>query len=43
MADVALTLEAQGVASFTKSFEEVMQVLTDKAQVLTSSRPRSRQ
>jgi transaldolase len=43
MADVALTLEAQGVASFTKSFEEVMQVLTDKAQALTSSRPRSRQ
>jgi transaldolase len=40
MADVALTLESQGVASFTKSFEEVLQVLTDKAQALASGRPR---
>jgi transaldolase len=42
MADVSRTLEDEGVASFAKSFEEVMQVLTDKAHALTSgaSRPR---
>lgn len=36
MADVALTLEDEGVASFAKSFDEVMQVLTDKANSLSS-------
>jgi transaldolase len=36
MADVSRTLENEGVASFAKSFEEVMQVLTDKAHELTS-------
>jgi transaldolase len=41
MGEVALTLETQGVSSFAKSFEEVMQLLTDKAQALASGRPRS--
>jgi transaldolase len=31
MADVARTLEDEGVASFAKSFDELLQVLTDKA------------
>jgi len=34
MEDVARTLEAEGVASFAKSFEELMQSLSDKANVL---------
>jgi transaldolase len=32
--DVAATLEAEGVASFAKSFDELMQSLTDKANTL---------
>ena len=31
MADVAAVLEEEGVASFTKSFEELLQALHDKA------------
>jgi transaldolase len=42
MAEVSRTLEDEGVASFAKSFEEVMQVLTDKAHALTSGRSRPR-
>jgi transaldolase len=38
MADVARTLEEEGVASFSKSFEELMQSLTDKANALTERR-----
>jgi transaldolase len=34
MEDVASTLEAEGVASFSKSFDELMQTLTDKAHTL---------
>ena len=34
MEDVARTLEAEGVASFAKSFDELMQSLSDKAAVL---------
>jgi len=34
MADVARTLEDEGVASFTKSFDELLQSLTDKANAL---------
>ncbi len=34
MADVARTLEDEGVASFAKSFDELMQVLDDKANAL---------
>lgn len=36
MEDVAQTLEAEGVASFAKSFDELMQSLTDKANALTA-------
>ncbi|HXW33132.1 MAG TPA: transaldolase [Acidimicrobiales bacterium] len=36
MADVANTLEDEGVASFSKSFEELIQSLTDKANALSS-------
>ena len=32
--DVAQTLEEEGVASFTKSFDELIQALTDKANAL---------
>jgi len=34
-ADVARTLEDEGVASFAKSFDELLQALTDKANALT--------
>ena len=34
VADVARTLEAEGVATFAKSFDELMQVLSDKANAL---------
>jgi transaldolase len=37
MADVSATLEDEGVASFSKSFDELMQILTDKANRLASS------
>ena len=33
--DVAQTLEAEGVASFAKSFDELVQSLTDKANQLS--------
>jgi transaldolase len=36
MADVAKTLEDEGVASFSKSFDELMQSLTDKATALAA-------
>jgi transaldolase len=36
MADVARTLEEEGVASFTKSFDQLLQVLTDKAGTLSA-------
>jgi transaldolase len=36
MADVAATLEAEGVASFAKSFDELLQTLQDKANELTA-------
>ncbi|MHB8329580.1 MAG: transaldolase [Acidimicrobiales bacterium] len=35
LADVGRTLEEEGVASFTKSFDELIQVLTDKAAALS--------
>jgi transaldolase len=35
MEDVAQTLEAEGVASFAKSFDELMQSLSDKASELS--------
>ena len=38
MADVASTLESEGVASFAKSFDELIQSLTDKANALSSGR-----
>lgn len=38
--DVAATLESEGVASFAKSFDELVQSLTDKATVLQSARTR---
>ncbi len=38
MDDVGRTLEDEGVASFTKSFEEVMQSLSDKANALSARR-----
>ena len=43
MADVAATLEDEGVASFAKSFDELMQTLSDKANALAAglSRPGS--
>jgi len=37
MADVGRTLEEEGVASFAKSFDELMGALTDKAAELTAS------
>jgi transaldolase len=36
MEDVGRTLEAEGVASFSKSFDELIQALTDKANALTA-------
>ena len=36
MEDVAQVLEAEGVASFAKSFDELVQSLSDKAAVLTA-------
>jgi transaldolase len=36
MEDVAQVLEAEGVASFSKSFDELVQSLTDKANALTA-------
>ena len=36
VADVAHTLETEGVASFAKSFDELMQVLADKANALAA-------
>jgi transaldolase len=38
MEDVAQTLEAEGVASFAKSFDELVQSLSDKANALTAGR-----
>jgi transaldolase len=38
MADVANTLEDEGVASFTKSFDQLLQSLQDKATTLTAGR-----
>ncbi len=38
MSDVAKTLEDEGVASFAKSFDELMQSLTDKANTLAAGR-----
>jgi len=38
MTDVAKTLEDEGVASFAKSFDELMQSLTDKANALAAGR-----
>jgi transaldolase len=38
MEDVAHTLEEEGVASFTKSFEELLQSLQDKANTLSAGR-----
>jgi len=38
MADVARTLEDEGVASFAKSFDELMQMLEDKAAALAAKR-----
>ena len=37
MADVSRTLEDEGVASFAKSFDELLQVLSDKANALHAS------
>jgi len=36
MEDVAQVLETEGVASFAKSFDELVQSLTDKANALTA-------
>jgi transaldolase len=38
MADVAKTLEDEGVASFSKSFDELIQALSDKANALAAGR-----
>jgi transaldolase len=38
MEDVAQTLEAEGVASFAKSFDELLQSLSDKANALAAGR-----
>jgi transaldolase len=38
MADVARTLEDEGVASFAKSFDELLQSLSDKANALSAGR-----
>ena len=35
MEDVARVLESEGVASFAKSFDELMQSLSDKANALS--------
>jgi hypothetical protein len=37
MADVGRTLEEEGVASFVKSFDELMSTLDEKAAELTAS------
>jgi len=42
-ADVARVLEQEGVASFAKSFDELIQALTDKAQALSDHAPARRQ
>jgi transaldolase len=42
MADVAATLEAEGVASFVKSFDELIQTLTDKVNTLAAYRQNDR-
>ncbi len=36
MADVGHVLEDEGVASFTKSFDELIQTLSDKANALSA-------
>jgi transaldolase len=38
MADVGHTLEDEGVASFVKSFDELIQSLSDKANALSGGR-----
>ena len=38
MADVSRTLEEEGVAAFTKSYDELLQVLSDKANALAAGR-----
>ncbi len=38
MVDVGKTLEDEGVASFSKSFDELMQSLSDKANALAAGR-----
>ena len=38
MADVGNTLEEEGVAAFVKSYDELIQALTDKANALTAGR-----
>ena len=38
MADVARTLEDEGVAAFAKSFDELIQVLSDKANTMAAGR-----
>jgi transaldolase len=38
MADVSRTLEDEGVAAFAKSFDELLQRLSDKANALTGER-----
>jgi transaldolase len=43
MGDVARTLEDEGVASFAKSFDELMQSLTDKATTLAAGRDARRE
>jgi hypothetical protein len=35
--DVSITLENEGVASFTKSYDELLQVLADKYEALRES------
>jgi transaldolase len=42
MADVAATLETEGVAAFVKSFDELIQSLTDKANSRAASRQSDR-
>ena len=39
MADVAAVLEEEGVASFAKSYEELLQALHDKANASRIERP----
>jgi transaldolase len=38
MADVSRVLEEEGVAAFSKSFDELMATLSDKAAELTAAR-----